>query len=204
MECPYLSECKYKPKFRVGNADGEECASPPNCHPIYECVTPLRCLLIRDLVPDNWRVVALMEQHTQRRAQEECYNVNQTNTVNFVRRFILGEDNVTPEEINAAVDVLDVNAFEIRSRNFSIRGVYPLTAMMNSVCSPNTQNCIDSDFTCRVRASRNIAKGEEVTTSYTLTLANTAYRQRHLKESKYFACRCSRCEDPTELGSDFR
>ncbi len=36
-------------------------------------------------------------------------------------------------------DVLDVNAFEIRGREFSIRGVYPLTAMMNSVCNPNTQ-----------------------------------------------------------------
>ena len=37
------------------------------------------------------------------------------------------------------VDVLDVNAFEIRGLDFSIRGVYPLTAMMNSVCNPNTQ-----------------------------------------------------------------
>ena len=48
----------------------------------------------------------------------------------------------TKEEVNSVIDVLDVNAFEIRDNNFSIRGVYPLTAMMNSVCSPNTQNCI--------------------------------------------------------------
>ena len=37
------------------------------------------------------------------------------------------------------LDVLDVNAFEIRGLDYSIRGVYPLTAMMNSVCNPNTQ-----------------------------------------------------------------
>ena len=42
-------------------------------------------------------------------------------------------------EITAMIDVLDVNAFEIRGPEFSIRGVYPLTAMMNSVCCPNTQ-----------------------------------------------------------------
>ena len=48
----------------------------------------------------------------------------------------------TEKEINSVIDVLDVNAFEIRGNDFSIRGVYPLTAMMNSVCSPNTQNCI--------------------------------------------------------------
>ncbi len=58
---------------------------------------------------------------------------------------------VTDEEINAMIDVLDVNSFEIRGTNFSIRGVYPLTAMMNSVCNPNTQNSIDEHFVCRVR-----------------------------------------------------
>lgn len=42
-------------------------------------------------------------------------------------------------QITAMIDVLDVNAFEIRGPEFSIRGVYPLTAMMNSVCCPNTQ-----------------------------------------------------------------
>ena len=41
---------------------------------------------------------------------------------------------VSEEEINSMVDVLDVNAFEIRGNDFSMRGVYPLTAMMNSVC----------------------------------------------------------------------
>ena len=51
-------------------------------------------------------------------------------------------DLATAEEINAMIDVLDVNAFEIRGSNFSVRSVLPLTAMMNSVCSPNTQNCI--------------------------------------------------------------
>ena len=56
--------------------------------------------------------------------------------------------------------MLDVNAFEIRG---NIRGLFPFTAMMNASCSPNTQNSIDRDWMCRVRAVRDIAKGEEVT-----------------------------------------
>ena len=48
----------------------------------------------------------------------------------------------TEEDVNSVIDVLDVNAFEIRGNEFSIRGVYPLTAMMNQTCNPNTQNCI--------------------------------------------------------------
>ena len=62
---------------------------------------------------------------------------------------------------------------------------------------------IDSDFTCRVRAATKIPKGCEITTTYTLTLAGTLYRRRHLSESKYFQCTCLRCSDPTELGSNF-
>ena len=54
-----------------------------------------------------------------------------------------------------------------------------------------------------MRAARKIRKGEEVTTSYTLTLQGTSYRRKHLKESKYFDCTCQRCQDPTELGSHF-
>ena len=48
-----------------------------------------------------------------------------------------------------------------------------------------------------------IKKGQEITATYTLTLAGTMYRQRHLHDSKYFKCMCTRCQDPTELGSHF-
>ena len=54
---------------------------------------------------------------------------------------------VTADDINVAINVLDVNAFEIRGERFSARGVYPLTAMMNAVCSPNTQVNEYSPFT---------------------------------------------------------
>ena len=130
----------------------------------------------------------------------------QTNTVKFLKDHVLSSeynDLITASDINAMIDVLDVNAFEIRGNDFSIRGVYPLTAMMNSVCNPNTQNSIDRDFTCRVRAVVPIKKGEEITATYTLTLAGTMYRQKQLQDSKYFACHCIRCKDPTELGSHF-
>lgn len=36
---------------------------------------------------------------------------------------------------------------------------------------------------------------------YTHALWSTLARREHLLATKYFACRCERCEDPTELGS---
>ena len=62
---------------------------------------------------------------------------------------------------------------------------------------------LGSDFTCRVRAATKIAKGSEITTTYTLTMAGTMYRRRHLLDTKYFQCSCQRCVDPIELGSHF-
>ena len=162
-ECETLARCRFKPKMRRG-PDGEVEANP-----IYEMLTPLRCVLAKRFAPENWKVVAAMEQHGDLRRKEPLYEVNQTNTVKFILDHILNggeeeeednndnnkdnnkdnnEDNnaVTSDDINVAIDVLDVNAFEIRGEGFSARGVYPLTAMMNAVCSPNTQNCIAEDL----------------------------------------------------------
>merc|ERR1719277_34460 len=74
---------------------------------------------------------------------------------------------------------------------------------MNSSCSPNTQNSIDTDWVRRVRAVRVIKKGEEICDTYTTTLYNTLYRRRSLKNAKYFDCCCPRCSDPSEFGSNF-
>lgn len=39
--------------------------------------------------------------------------------------------------------------------------------------------------------------------TYAYTLQGTLQRQAHLKSGKYFTCQCSRCVDPTELGTNF-
>ncbi|KAL4711520.1 hypothetical protein ACJJTC_000536 [Scirpophaga incertulas] len=50
-------------------------------------------------------------------------------------------------------------------------------------------------------ASRPINKGDTIYYNYTDPLKGTALRQQHLLIGKYFECKCSRCEDHTELGT---
>lgn len=45
--------------------------------------------------------------------------------------------------------------------------------------------------------------GQQLQHSYTYTLDGTSQRQFHLKTGKYFTCKCDRCSDPTELGTNF-
>jgi hypothetical protein len=56
---------------------------------------------------------------------------------------------------------------------------------------------------CRitVRAALPIKKGDHISTMYTHALWGTQARREHLRETKYFSCKCKRCQDPTELGS---
>ena len=205
-ECRVFSQANIRPtalKRKSGLAMEPEMEIE---HPIYECVTPLRVCLSLLVKPENWEVVTKMETHREERKMLENQVHNQHNIARFLMDHVKLADHIpqiTEESIIMANDVLDVNSFEIRGSGSSLRGLYPLTAMMNSSCCPNTQNSIDTDWVCRVRAVRKIRKGEEICDTYTATLSNTGCRRKALKETKYFDCICARCSDPTELGSHF-
>ena len=68
-ECDILAKCRLKPKLNEGLTPSE--------NPIYECITPMRCALIKKHCPDNWEVMMRMEQHTEQRKCEPFYPVNQ-------------------------------------------------------------------------------------------------------------------------------
>jgi len=78
----------------------------------------------------------------------------------------------------------------------SLRGLYPLAAMMNHACTPNTRHGYDEKQKMTVRATTLIPVGSEVTSSYTSLLWGTAARRHHLKITKHFLCTCPRCRDP--------
>jgi hypothetical protein len=91
----------------------------------------------------------------------------------------------------------------------SLRGLYPLAAMMNHACTPNTLHGYDGQQRMAVRAATSIPAGTELTNSYTSLLWGTTARRHHLAITKHFSCSCSRCSDPQvrpvpELSSDWR
>ena len=60
---------RFKPKIKLGpNGGGMEMEA----NPIYEMLTPLRCVLVKRFAPENWRVVAAMEQGTVKWSTCSC------------------------------------------------------------------------------------------------------------------------------------
>jgi hypothetical protein len=78
----------------------------------------------------------------------------------------------------------------------SLRGLYPLAAMMNHACTPNSRHEYDERQRMTVRAASVIPAGTEITNSYTSLLWGSSARRHHLATTKHFFCTCPRCSDP--------
>ncbi|XP_034951978.1 SET domain-containing protein SmydA-8-like [Chelonus insularis] len=101
----------------------------------------------------------------------------------------------------------DTNAFETvrvidNEISISLRALYPLGALQNHDCVPNTRHYFNADGLMITRAVVPIDEGEELTMTYTDLLWSTHLRRKYLIMSKHFECNCYRCSDPTEFGSN--
>ena len=82
--------------------------------------------------------------------------------------------------------------------------LYPLYPLMNSYCYCNTMYTIHPETkVMEVRAQRNIARGEEISTRYILPSVEQPARLETIHKNWGFICACARCESPSELGSGY-
>ncbi|KAK7070870.1 hypothetical protein SK128_003136 [Halocaridina rubra] len=165
---------------------------------MYECITPLRCLWLKENDPGKWTTLNQMESHLERRVNTDVHEVNQANVVDFMQQY-LRILNYSEEEIHRMCGVIDVNGFEIPGPN--VIGLYGKACLLEHTCIPNSSRTFDTHLNIIIRATVNISKGEHITTSYTDPMWGTANRQLHLRTSKYFKCTCDRCKDATEMGT---
>lgn len=102
--------------------------------------------------------------------------------------------------------VLDANAFEVtvskEGNESSLRGLYPLASFANHQCVPNTTHVFDSNQNMVVTAAIFIQKDMEITHGYTRFIWGSLTRRYHLMRTKHFSCKCSRCLDSTEMGTN--
>ena len=79
-----------------------------------------------------------MMDHESERSRDFHWEVEQNNTVRFIRERLGLKDDFTEREINHVIGLLEVNAFEVTGRGRG-RGVFPLTALMSHSCISNTR-----------------------------------------------------------------
>merc|ERR1719222_73561 len=81
------------------------------------------------------------------------------------------------------------------------RAIFPTLLSFQHKCCPNTYMTFLPDGRLVVRASVQVKKGELVTRSLVEVMQCTPLRRIELERSFLIDCRCSRCCDPTEMGT---
>lgn len=164
-------------------------------------IVPLRCLLVNKISPiDNSRI-HLLQDHLKERQGSQMHHYNQHFLLTLIRKLGLQTQSFSDEDIHKVCAILDSNAFENKTSEGECRGLWPLAAMANSSCLPNTTHIITKTSTFQMIASRRISEGEEIFVCYTGVRWGRAARRKHLMMTKYFSCGCVRCDDNSEAGT---
>lgn len=155
-------------------------------------LTPIRALLLNE---DERQFMSSLAAHNLPKHGSEIRMVEQY--------FDIPEDE--KQLLILACCVLDTNAYQMATsygkNEMSLRGLYPVSSLMNSICVPNTRYVYNSECQMIVKAAKPIHAGTEICTCYSGLLWGTPARQVHLSKTKHFLCKCDRCADPTERGT---
>lgn len=104
--------------------------------------------------------------------------------------------------------IMEVNALNISlefDNTEEVSALFGHACILEHSCLPNCYYTFDTkkQFKIRMQAGRQINKGEHLSIMYTHMLWGTHMRQDHLLTNKYFTCKCVRCMDPAEMGTNF-
>ncbi|XP_017884069.1 SET domain-containing protein SmydA-8-like, partial [Ceratina calcarata] len=145
--------------------------------------------------------------------QRKCLALIQSNQTDIYYELELLKRNVAnlPNEedmklMSHVCGAFYTNAFETvtvhdKDRSSSLRGLYPIAALQNHCCVPNTSHHFDAECRLYVNTTRPISAGEELTMTYTSLFWDTTLRRQFLSVTKQFSCMCGRCSDSTEFGT---
>ncbi|KAF5300318.1 hypothetical protein FQA39_LY11175 [Lamprigera yunnana] len=162
---------------------------------ISKCLTPIRCLFLNE---NQKTLLKCLKSHE---GDHHGFEVDL-----LKKKFMLNFRDEEEELMRLTCRILDANSFEVSVGNeqsrCGLRGLYPLSSLMNHSCIPNTMHNFNNQQTMIVKATVFIREGEEIFHSYTRLTWGTAVRRGHLVRTKHFFCQCRRCEDPTEFDTN--
>ncbi|XP_019771517.2 SET domain-containing protein SmydA-8 isoform X3 [Dendroctonus ponderosae] len=180
-------------------------------------IFPLCCLLLGIYNPEVYEEIISMESHLEERRNTPIWRRHKISVEDILKDTnLLTPQDLQEEVVQKICGILDVNSIEVkcvRPANLSnlpivdpekqcLRGLYPKVAMIAHNCLPNAYLAADDNFSISVYAKVDIKEEAPIFINYTNVLQGNQERQLSLLEGKYFTCTCSRCRDPSELGTE--
>lgn len=192
----HRSECQ------VLRLDTKKCGVPQKQGetPRYDLILILRCLLLRSTDPSRWETLQSMESHAGKRKEDaEPHHTAAIRYLTEVCKVDFDVDNV--HHVRGVIVTNSVNTQN--STGVTLRGLYSTVSLLNHSCHPTVTLRSDKSHTLFIRTAVDVHKGEPLLFSYVQPMEPVWARQQDLKDVYYFSCRCTRCEDPSELNTYF-
>lgn len=153
-------------------------------------------------------LLEMMMDHNQERRLEhpEVWSFEKQFVVSHLHDKLGLRSRFSEEQIHRVAGILSTNSTTLQfpsEDHVKGNGLYPVYSMMNHSCSCNTKTIIDSaaQFEMTIMANVELSAGDQITNQYMKPDKPSLYRRPLLREKWHFDCWCTRCLDPTELGS---
>lgn len=172
-------------------------------HPTYQCLTALRCLLLKERAPDKWNQLIQLESHCEQRRGSPQWLNDREGVARFIPRFFKCPGRWHEQEILKVAGIVQINGHEVPLTEPPHVAIYNMASLVEHSCTPNLTKSFTSKADLVFWAPNSIKKGEHLSICYSDALWGTANRQNHLLQTKMFRCECDRCCDPSEFGTYF-
>jgi hypothetical protein len=123
----------------------------------------------------------------------------------IIRRNAFGPDFITMDRIERRWTEVNYDSITDLDEILPTRilGLYPLAAMVNHSCIPNSVRVFVGE-TMIVHTCQSIAAGDEIVWSYIPLIEGYNRRQMLLLETHNFSCRCVRCRSESTMSSELQ
>ena len=207
--CPQCQWPLCSPACEAAAGHRQECAifrearlqPAQETHFIYSLLSVLRVLLLKE---DDaaWSQVAGLMDHWDLFSRDQRLVEGLRKLTGFMQNQ-LGLAWVLEKDVQHCYGVMKTNAMGFEPRGGEGQALYPLGSIMSHSCAANLELVGELGMTVAFRAKRKIVKGEELTIRYCSFLQPRHKIQEQVLRDWHFSCACTRCSDPSELGSYF-
>lgn len=103
-----------------------------------------RICLEKEADEQRWEnQVAKLEHHAEIRKKTEIWNADKVNIVGYLHGPCKLKDRFSEDLIQQACGVLEVNAFEAKTKKgYKVRGIFLNSSLLSHSCTPNTTHSI--------------------------------------------------------------
>ncbi|ALC41160.1 CG8503 [Drosophila busckii] len=202
LECPGLDEHKAECQLTQQRGQKVSVQEFNGPHPLYNCISTVRCLLINETNPANAEKFKQLEALEQTRRGSNQWKADLASIGQFIPKFFRTQK-FSEDEIMRAVGALQINGHEVPTSDPPHVAVFYTASFTENSCRPNLAKSFNKNGHCILWAPNEIKKNAHLSICYSDAVWGTADRQRHLMQTKLFKCACERCVDVTEMGTNY-